>query len=133
MAPVKRTWVTFFYPGSLLEEAASQPVETRDVERLTIPEGAFAFQFFDRTDGVLELDGDLIEVTGKPKNHSPRYYPDGEVLTLADVAPGSYLEQNMRGNGWDRVVRTRRGNVQLLDDGAVILHKPSGQPGGVGP
>lgn len=133
LSPAKRTFVTFFYPGSLFEERASEPVGSRDLAKLTVPKGAYAFQFFDRTDGVIELDGDLTPVMGKAKNHSPRYYPDGKVLTLAEVeaerGADSILAQNMRDNGWGCIIRTRRGTYQPLEEGDEVVPTTAARPG----
>jgi len=53
----------------------------------------------------------------------------GEVLTADDITrmavddgpDYSILLANMRGNGWDRVVRTNRGNFQPVEPGDVVL------------
>lgn len=56
----------------------------------------------------------------------------GEALTAADVEglddgdDHTILLSNMRGNGWKRVVRTRRGNWQPVEPGDVVLaHVPA--------
>ena len=52
---------------------------------------------------------------GQPKNYSGTYY-FGRVMTVSDVrkeVPNSdILISNMGGNGWKKVIRTRRGNFQ---------------------
>jgi hypothetical protein len=49
----------------------------------------------------------------------------GEEFTAEQVEqlPGDHrtLLANMRGNGWDRVVRTRRGNWQPVESGDVVI------------
>ncbi len=116
-----KQYVTFLYPGIFLSEEETRAVETRDVGGLAVPEGAFAFQFFER----LEIDVDGERLVGKPRNRSGRYYPEGRVMTVADVLlderDNRILISNMEGNGWDRVVKTRCGNYQPFTDDDVVL------------
>jgi len=57
-------YVEFFYPGSFFSESSFEEVSHRDFDQIVMPEGAFAFHFFDREE--VEQDGELL--TGKCKN-----------------------------------------------------------------
>jgi hypothetical protein len=41
-------YVTWDYPGLVFPEEKSESIATRDVEALTIPDGVYAFRFWDR-------------------------------------------------------------------------------------
>lgn len=66
--------------------------------------------------------GEMWRASGPSVGH--RIYI-GESLTTEDVErlPGdhSILLSNMRGNDWERVVRTRRGNFQPVEPGDVVI------------
>jgi hypothetical protein len=114
------------FPGLLFPECSSRVVETRDPGALKVPPDAFAFQLHDiEVIGATRDDGKRIETRGEPTNYSGRYYPRARICTLADVEamgePFATLADNMRGNGWLRVVQTHRGNWQPLEDGDVVL------------
>jgi hypothetical protein len=116
-----KTFVEILYPGSLFSESTVKVVENR--EPIELPEGAFAFRFFDQT--ISEVDGETL--TGKPKNYSGKYYK-GEVYTLEQLEEefgGSGKHQilisNCRYNDWGRVVKTVRGNWQPLEENDVVL------------
>ncbi len=107
-----KQFVTFYYLGIFMSEESSQEVESRDVMALDVPDSAFAFEFWERTE--TEVDGEALK--GQPKNRSGRYYPEGRVMSVADVlvedTDNRILVSNMENNGWDHVVKTRRGNYQ---------------------
>lgn len=116
-------YLTYFYPGSFFDEDSTKEVKKRDPKAATknAPKGAFGFQFYERTKIVLA--GETL--WGEVRHKSPLHYLGGEVYTLAQVRkhfPGEkILISNMRGNGYDRVIRTRRGNWKPLNNGDVLV------------
>jgi len=116
---MEKHYVEFMYPGALVTETSVQEVSARDPTKIEAPENCFGYRFFDRVEG--EIDGEAV--VGKPKNYSGVHY-FGTVKTLDDIKgemPGSILQRNMEGNGWDKVVQTRMGNYQPLTVEDVVL------------
>lgn len=117
--PIKKTYVEFVYPGSFMNEYSSQEVKSRDAE-VELPKGAFAYRFFDHE--TVKVGNKTF--TGDRSNVSGLTYVDGEVLSVEDVkksVPNSRtLVSNMEGNGWDYVVKTKRGNFQPLEKGDSV-------------
>lgn len=104
-------YVEFFYSGIITADTSCRPSDHRDPARVSLPDGAYAFHFFDREE--TELDGETLR--GERKNVSPTYYPGGTVKTLAEIEAlhdprDRILLSNMRGNDWPAVVYTRFGN-----------------------
>jgi hypothetical protein len=122
----RKTYVTFFYRGLFVDDTSSRPADSRDPHRVDVPDGAFAFQFFDRVEG--EADG--VPVRSGALDRSPMYYVGAKVHTLdevrATVPDSRILVSNMEGNGWDRVIQTRAGNWKPLGDGDVLLGDAAG-------
>lgn len=108
---MKKHYVDFFSPGTLVGEVTTREVPSWDVDlavsearRVTERHGAtpYGFQFFTRERG----DDDF-----EPREtaRSGTYYLGGRIRTLAEVEadnlPGEeILRWNMRNNGFDRVV-----------------------------
>ena len=72
--------IKFWYPGALFSEDRSEVSEhERHFSRVEVPNGAYAFQFYDKVtkEGVME-DGETI-TNSKSEKFSPTYYPDGEI------------------------------------------------------
>jgi len=128
-----RITVAPLYPGSLFPEDG-RPVEIPDTDSAT----ALAAVADDGRWFALEVrttpqkrwtDGDGGELwTSTGEGSSYRIYA-GESFTVADVEqlPGDYsiLLSNMRGNGWAKIVRTRRGNWQPLEGDDVVIAMPT--------
>lgn len=134
MTITTRTSITAvpLYPGSFTPEDG-RPVELPDARMVTAlavaPDDEAWFALEVRTvtkkkwtDG----DGGVMWLSeGRPRIY--RIYV-GEALTIADIermvsAGDRYdiLLQNMRGNDWPRVVRTRLGNFQPLEVEDVVI------------
>lgn len=113
-------YVRFSFPGAFFSEYETEEVAERNPELITVPDGAFAYCFFDRTEEV--VDGEKL--IGKEKNFSPLTY-FGTAYTLEEVKAQfpeyTTLISNMECNGWNRVVRTRRGNWQPLEEGDKVI------------
>ncbi len=114
-------YVEFRFPGVMFSESSAQPISERDPSKVQAPRDAFAYSFFDRQEYTAQ-DGEIL--VGAPRNRSGTYY-FGKAMTLQDVRreiPNSdALQDNMKYNGWKKVVRTRRGNFQPLKEDDVIL------------
>lgn len=113
-------YVEFSYPGAFLSEYSSEEIAERKAELVKVPEGAFAYRFYDREE--VEVDGETL--CGERKNYSSRTY-FGKAYTLEEVKREfpqyETLIFNMECNGWNRVVQTRRGNWQPLGEGDIVI------------
>lgn len=118
-------YVEWLYPGAFYPEESVERVESRDLNGLKIPDGVFAFRFYDAKVTHVESEIGEVKLPTEYINKTGRYYPDGRLMTLEEVAaevPNSnILQGNMRINGWDPVVRARAGNFQPFNDGDVIF------------
>ncbi len=107
-------YVEFFYQGALDTETEVQEIKDRRLSRSEIPGSCFGYRFFDRQEAV---DGKTI--VENPQNYSGMTY-FGRAMTLAEVKrempDARLLISNMENPalGWDRVVKTRHGNVRPL-------------------
>lgn len=120
-----RTYVTVMYPGSFFPEESTRRVNSRDPDELlkTLEPGAFAFQFFDRTE--MEVAGETL--TGQPQNQSGTFYI-GKEYSLAEVKAefGASKERriligNLEGNNYARAVHCRTRNWRPLLEGDVVI------------
>lgn len=113
-------YVEFSFPGEFFSEYTVQEVAERNPELVKVPEGVFAYRFFDRSEAI--VDGETI--VGDRKNFSPLTYL-GTAYTLEEVKAQfpecTPLISNMECNGWNRVVKTRRGNWQPLEEGDTVI------------
>lgn len=113
-------FVEFSYPGIFFSEYSHEEIAERKPELVTVPKEAFAYRFFDQVQTV--VDGEPL--TGERKNYS-RYTYFGKVYTLEEVKKEfpeyTTLISNMECNGWNRVVRTRKGNWQPLEEGDTVI------------
>jgi hypothetical protein len=122
MTDVERTThVVYEHPGSLFPENSGGVVDSRDPARAAANASptAFAFTFHDRYRTTAIIDGERIELRSASMHFSKRYVIGGELLDEAAVEalPGDHkiLLSNMRGNGWQQVIRHRTGNFQPFD------------------
>jgi len=112
-------YIKFLHPGSFWPEETIIEIEDRS-KIPEVPKTAFAYEFFDMEE--TELDGEKLY--GNRKNKSARTYL-GEVLTYEQVeksVPDSrILLSNMKSNGWEKIVKTRMGNFQPLEEGDTVI------------
>lgn len=126
------TYVEYLSPGSFVSEESAVPVTGRDPARIAreAPASVFAFRFYDIATTTVTVSGKQVETKSGAINATARYYIDAEKLTAADVEalPGDHkiLLSNMRGNGWDPILRCRTGNFQPLEDGDVVISSETG-------
>ena len=115
-------FVEFSFPGVFLSEYSHEEIAERKPELVTVPEGAFAYRFYDQEQMMV---GDEL-LTGKCKNYSGYTY-FGKAYTLEEVKRDfpqhTTLIANMECNGWNTVVKTRRGNWQPLNEGDTVIEE----------
>ncbi len=116
-------YVRFFIPGSFFPESTTQEVRERTPEAAKPwPDCAFAFQFFSQE----QMEGESGVLVGPETDKSGRYYIDARKMTAEEIekeVPESrMLVANMRGNGWQYVVKCRTGNFQPLEDRDRIVY-----------
>jgi hypothetical protein len=124
-----RTTATPQYPGSFFPEEGRVVVVPDDAPSTvldTVGDDGKWFALDVRTvTQKLWTDGDGGEEWRTAAELSQYRIYVGEALTEADVAQlgdgHDILLSNMRGNGWERVVRTRRGNFQPVEPGDVVI------------
>jgi hypothetical protein len=110
---MKRHFVTFYSPGTFVAETTTKPITAWNVEAacalaagINERHGArpYGFRFSTRARGPDDLDSREVA-------SSAMYYLGGTVETLAEVEARNdpserILLSNMRGNGYDRIVRS---------------------------
>ncbi len=112
---MKKRYVTFYSPGTMVAEQTTKCVASWDVDKAVemmtdIEErhGArpYGFQFTTKKRGLRDFEPRVIDT-------SPMYYVNCVVQTLEEVeaehGKSAILAQNMRTNGWDRIVTTTKG------------------------
>lgn len=112
------TYVEIFYPGSFVSKTSTKKVDSRISP--DIPENAYAYRFFDQEE--VESGGEILK--GEPKNKSGTYYL-GEEFTADQAMSAPWanpiLKDNIKGNGYKRLVRTKFGQVMPLSDNDVVI------------
>ncbi len=124
---MKQDFVTFYSPGTFVAEQTTREVAnwnvTKAVEMMPDIEerhGArpYGFQFYTKRRGWRDFEPKEIKRSGM-------YYVNCRVQTLEDIeAEGPViLLENMKCNGWDRVVSPREGWAwtQPLREGDIVL------------
>lgn len=115
-----KTYVEFFFPGSFMSETSTTEVSDRSTPT-HVPPNAFAYRFHEIEE--VTLDGEKLK--GNAKNYSGMHY-FGQAFTLSQVKEQfptqKILISNMECNGWKKIVRTKIGNFQPLNDNDVVFH-----------
>ena len=127
---MKRHFVTFFSPGTLVSEQTTRDIESWDVPKAQeMAQGIterydavpYGFQFSTRTRNAEDLDS-------RVSKRSSMYYINCKVETLAEIEKRNdpkekILLENMRCNGWDSVVVSTKGWkwTQPLQGNDVVL------------
>ena len=124
---MKQDFVTFYSPGTMVAEMTTREIANWNVakalEMMTDIEERhsarpYGFSFHTKKRGWRDLEPKEIKRSGM-------YYVNCRVQTLEDIeADGpTVLAQNMRSNGWDRVVTTTQGWAwsQPLREGDTVL------------
>lgn len=130
MTKIEKHFVVFYSPGTFLAETTERPIKSWDVKSAirmakTITERysatPYGFAFVTRGRGPKDLDSREIRRSGV-------YFLHGKVETLAEIETRALpseriLCQNMKGNGWDRVVTSTKGYrwTQPLGKDDVVL------------
>jgi len=127
---MRKHFVIFFSPGTLLAEQTQKPIESWDVEKavemsreITERYNAkpYGFCFVTRERKPRDLDSKEVE-------RSTMYYLGGAVFTLDELKAQNdpedrILIQNMECNGWNRVVINKNSWkwTQPLSEGDEVL------------
>lgn len=127
---MKKHFVTFFSPGTLIAETTEKPIDAWDIDKAVILSrsvteryGAkpYGFRFSTRERSNDDLDS-------KVTKNSPMYYLGGKSLSLDELKAennpdNEILIQNIECNGWRRVIRNNNSWewTQPLNDDDVIL------------
>ena len=131
---VKKHFVTFYSPGTMVAERDEMPIEKWDIKiamemahNIVQRHSAtpYGFRFTTRSRGPDDLDS-------KETASSGMYYLGGRVETLEEIEARNdpkedILRSNMRGNGWNRIVvndNSWRWTQPLYDDDVVLPWKP---------
>ena len=125
-----KTYLTCLSPGSFYPEDSTGEVTGRDPGKTAreVSSDVFAFRYHDIAATTVTIDGEDgedVTLRSRALRKSPLYYIDAEELTAADVEalPGDHkiLLANMRGNGWDVILRCRTGNFRPKEPGDVVI------------
>jgi hypothetical protein len=124
---MKKHFVTFYSPGTMVAEHTRKEIRSWDIElaiemmkEIKERHGAipFGFRFCTMKRGLLAWEPKEIDT-------SCMHYVNCKVQTLEEVCAHGpeILCQNMKTNGWDRVVTTTQGWEwsQPLREGDVVL------------
>ena len=133
---LKKTFVTFYSPGTMVSESTTKEIEGWDVEEAVrmardvkerhgaAPYG-FRFSTQERRDDEWEA---------RETERSGMYYLGGKVETLAEVEARNdpkeeILRSNMKCNGWNRIiVNTNSWRITLpLEENDVVLELETGE------
>ena len=124
--PRKQTFVRFFFPGSIQVEERTQEVAYRDINNLTHPSGAFAFDFYDVYTVTHVVNGVPIELTSSEILVSATYFIATstalwiEDALVRDVGHRRRLE-TLKREGYHQVVRCHIGGYQGFSKGDAIV------------
>lgn len=125
----KRSYVTFFSPGTLFAETSTKPIGSWDAkvaigmaEAVVERHGArpYGFRFCDKLEHEPIPDGHGGQFTVEPKQiaESGMFYINGVVKTYDEVSESERVcRSNMRGNGYPHVVEMRNGYLSTREFG----------------
>ena len=109
-----------FYPGIFVSDFTDIEVKSRDPNQDW--GGAYSIYFYDRVFG--EIDGEVVQ--GKEKNKSPTYYKGTEFTAeeaIRACGEDSILAENIKINGYRRLVRTTKNQWFPLQDGDIVIRE----------
>ena len=112
-------YVEFIYPGSLVNETSSEKITHRDPDKVKVPNGSFAFRFYDLNVTYAGTE----RLTGDPKNHSGLYYINGKVYTEEEIKRDFPEETILISNAsrYKKMVKTRRGTFQPFEKEDFVI------------
>jgi hypothetical protein len=127
---IEKDFVTFLSPGTFFNEETTKEIDSWDVDKaikmsknITERYDATPYAFYFTTRGRNDFDLDSKRIA-----ESQMYYLGGEVKTLKQIElecnpENDILLQNMRGNGWKKVIINSgnwKGTHPLRDDDVVL-------------
>lgn len=124
MIEMLKHYIRYYYPGVFMSETSVKEVKQRNEKSIEFPKGSFCCQFFDRE----EIVKDNEPLVGKEKNHSGRFYNDGEVFNLEKLKKEhpdkETLISNMKCNDWEKIILCNTGNWQPFSEEDKIITQP---------
>lgn len=100
-------YVECLYPG-IFPETTTYRISKRLPEYVILEQGMLGFRFYDRE----ETGRGITKMVGVKRNYSGWYYR-GKIMTLKEVEENipkaRNVIENMKMNGWDRIVRCSNG------------------------
>lgn len=122
---VTKTFVEFYFPGSVCSETSTRETSTRDPMKIEVPKGCFAFRFFDQDSEEVEVFGKKKTILDDMKNISPTYYLEGKVIDRSEAKCRgmTVLLANMRCNRWKHCILTPQGQAFPVEEKDVILKR----------
>lgn len=113
-------YVRFFFPGLLINEVMDQEISERNPEIVHVPDGAYGYCFYDRSEMV--VNGQILY--GKRENFSGTVYL-GTSYTIDEIRtfhPAfKTLIKNLEEKGCRRAVKTRTGNWIPMFPGDIAI------------
>jgi hypothetical protein len=127
---MEKHFVTFYSPGTFVHETNTKEIDSWDVDQAIgmakhivqrYNARPFGFRFSTRGRGPEDLDSSETESSGM-------YYLGGKIETIEEIEARNdpseeILRDNMRGNGWNRVLvntNSWRWTRPLYDDDIVL-------------
>ena len=106
---MKETMREVFYPGFIVMDSNRIPMSD------PIPKNCDTYRTVERS--VTTIDGESLYGEWKQVGKEIVF---GKILTINDVDRYSILYQNMIDNGWDKVVKTKRGTTLVFKDNMEV-------------
>jgi len=107
----------------VIGESLVTKIDKRDLSKIKIPENAFGYIFFDRRE-YISKSGEML--TGQKINKSPMHF-FGKIITLENIAKEvsnpPILLSIMKEKGYERMVKTIRGNFQPLNKNDIVIER----------
>ena len=115
-------YVTFRTGVRFFPEDYNKGVDDYSLDGVSMPDDAWAYRFYTVERKVTQDGDERFEKVSKPFNVTGWHYIQAEIKTSDDLDPVEHfiLLSNMRGNGWDKVVKCRFGNYQPFESNDVI-------------
>ena len=129
---MQQHFVTFYSPGTMFAEMTERPIAAWDIVTATEMAKNVSERYGARPYGFRFTTRERQEdwLTTKVVANSVFYFMSGKVETIEQVRERNdpkerILLDNMRCNGWKRVIHITRGWswTQPLDDGDVVLNE----------
>ena len=119
-----RTFVQFLFTADKYTRSEVQEVANRNYLEQEVPEGAFAFFYFDVDYYAILANNKFMDSTSIKSNHSALYYVQAKVYCRCELrGKPEYVDflSKMEFMGIKRAVKTRTGVLRYLHDDDIVL------------